>query len=99
MKKKLQLNELNVQSFVTTTITEARGGGNGASDPCSIHQCPSVPADQCATTDNACPTVHVACPTNPVLDCFSIVIAHTFEIKCMINVSNACATNYCTPPQ
>lgn len=69
MKKKLQLNELNVQSFVTHQTNG--GSAQARTRQCTIGSCTefSLPADQCATTDNACPTLQAACPTNPVIYC------------------------------
>lgn len=98
MKKKLTLNELNVQSFITTKEENLHGGA--AIPPptygCSLHDsCKTLPLDQCATTDNACPTLHVACPTDPIVGCINIHVQAT--IVCVPQTLN-CNTKYCPPP-
>lgn len=84
-KQKLKLNELNIKSFITDSIAKEQVlGGNvqPLTYNCSVHSCTgvSIPADQCATTDNACPTVHIACPSNPATAC----VEHTIKNPCRI---------------
>lgn len=98
MKKKLKLDELSIQSFITTQ--KHLGGSLTGQETynCSIHACPSVPAENCPTTDHACPTVQVACPTNPVAKCLVISNQTKIQLNCLVNTLD-CNTQYCPPPQ
>lgn len=94
-KQKLALTELNVQSFVTQTKVHGGMDIKLGTTACSVHACPTIPADQCATTDNACPTIHVECPTNPVKDCINFstlavncIITRALESPCNIRITN-----------
>ena len=56
-KPKYSLDELKVQSFITSlTPGDVKGGWPGSTGPnCSVLVCP---------TDLTCPTVEAPCPTN-----------------------------------
>lgn len=84
--KKIKLNDLQVNSFITEINSESKFIGGAEPNPtppahiltynCSLYSCGdiSIPADQCATTDTACPTLHVKCGSNPVTSCFTIPV-------------------------
>ena len=73
-KPKFSLDELKVQSFITSlTPSDVKGGWPGSTGPnCSVLVCP---------TDLTCPTVEGPCPTNS--GCTTL--PYTVELDCSNN--------------
>jgi len=67
MKKKLKLNELKINSFITEDSSSKKLGG--ATEACSFDACPTVPINNCNIPSyNACPTIPLENCVHPPAD-------------------------------